>query len=376
MFTAVALASALLGPPDAGAPPACAYTAGAATLPVTGHPFAAESSDDGCWLFVSLSGTARRRGGVAVLHNEGGRFVPARTVPLAEDATGLSLSHQGDRLLVASGDSVLVLDVGRLESGDPKPEMGRIREPSGSQPIYVALSADDRLAFVSDERAASITVIDLARAEREGFGRLAVVGRIAQGTAPVGLALSPDGAWLYATSQRAGASARFPNRCRVESREDTLEHPEGFLSVINVAKAAIDPAHALRVAVPAGCNPVRVALASDGKTAWVTARGEDAVYAIDLADPAAASGISRRRFAVGSSPVGVAVPPGSGRVWVSDSGRFSTANGEVQTVASADAPAVRVPSGRFPRDLRFLPDGRTLVVAVFGSQAVQLVPAP
>jgi hypothetical protein len=33
-----------------------------------------------------------------------------------------------------------------------------------------------------------------------------------------------------------------------------------------------------------------------------------------------------------------------------------------------------VPSGRFPRDLRFLPDGKTLVAAVFGSRAVQFVP--
>ena len=191
----------------------------------------------------------------------------------------------------------------------------------------------------------------------------------------MGLALSPDGAWLYATSQRTGASAGFPNRCRAEAGEDALQHPEGFLSIIDVAKAAVDPGHALRAAVPAGCNPVRVALASDGRTAWVTARGEDAVYAIDFADPAAASGASRRRFAVGSSPVGVAVQPGSGRVWVSDSGRFSSADGEVQTVPSTDAPALRVPSGRFPRDLRFLSDGRTLIVAVFGSQAVQLVPA-
>ena len=376
MLEFVALAMALISPPAAGAEPACAYTAGPATVPVAGHPFTAQPTADGCWLFVSLSETAGGRGGVAVLHNDGGRFVQVRTVPLAEGAAGLSLSHQRGRLLVTSGDSVVEFDVARLESGQPNPEVGRIREPSGAQPIYVALSADDRLAFVTDERAARVTVYDLARAEREGFGPRAVIGRIAQGIAPVGMALSPDGAWLYATSQRAAPSAAFPKRCRAEQQEDTLQHPEGFLSIIDVAKAAVDPGHALRAAVPAGCNPVRVALSSDGRTAWVTARGEDAVYAIDLADPAAASGASRRHFAVGSSPVGVAVQPGSGRVWVSDSGRFSTADGELQTVPSADISGVRVPSGRFPRDLRFLPDGRPLVVAVFGSQTVQLVPTP
>jgi len=33
-----------------------------------------------------------------------------------------------------------------------------------------------------------------------------------------------------------------------------------------------------------------------------------------------------------------------------------------------------VASGLFPRDLSFLPDGRTLVVAQFESQAIQFVP--
>jgi hypothetical protein len=33
-----------------------------------------------------------------------------------------------------------------------------------------------------------------------------------------------------------------------------------------------------------------------------------------------------------------------------------------------------VPCGVFPRDLRFLPDGKTLVAAEFGSRDIRLVP--
>ena len=107
------------------------------------------------------------------------------------------------------------------------------------------------------------------------------------------------------------------------------------------------------------------ALSGDGRTAWVSARGENAVFAFSL------SNLTRGRLAVGDSPVGLAVQPGDGRLWVSDSSRFEDAEGDVRTVNAT--PPVRIKSGRY---LRFLPDGRTLVVAVFGSEAVQLIPVP
>lgn len=374
MLAAAAFASLLAA---ADLPQTCPYTAGPATVAVGGRPFAAEPTQDGCWLFVSLVGEGKGRGGgIALLHNEAGRFVLARTVPLTDAAAGLALSHDGTKLLVASGDGVRVLNVQRLESGAADPELGRISDGSGSATIYVALSADDRLVFASDEGAARITVADLGRAGREGFGPGMVIGRIAQGAAPVGLALSPDGTRLYATSQRVAPSATFPSRCKAETRGEGAEHPEGALSIIDVAKAAVDPAHALLAAIPAGCNPVRVAVAGDGRTAWVTARGENAVYAIDLEAHPSGPAFSRRRLSVGDSPVGVAIQPGSDRVWISNSGRFSNADGDLQRLPTSSESSTHVASGRFPRDLRFLPDGRTLVVAVFGSQAVQLAPTP
>jgi hypothetical protein len=59
-------------------------------------------------------------------------------------------------------------------------------------------------------------------------------------------------------------------------------------------------------------------------------------------------------------------------VWVANSDRFSAnGNGSRTAVSPGGALLRTVPSGRFPRDL---PDGKTLVVAEFGSQAVQFVP--
>jgi DNA-binding beta-propeller fold protein YncE len=196
----------------------------------------------------------------------------------------------------------------------------------------------------------------------------------------VGLALSPDGRRLFATSERMQDAVRFPVRCQAESAEEGGDkHSEGGLSVIDVARARTDPAHALLAVAPAGCNPVRVALTADGSRAYVTARGENAVYGFDVAGlTATPPAPSRTHYAAGDSPVGIAVQPAGGGVWVSDSNRFSPGRaGEVQSVPlTPDQTPVVLKSGAFPRDLRFLPDGKTLVVGVFGSNAVQLIPTP
>ena len=363
----------------AAAAPACTYTQGADTIAVPGHAFAAAPTADGCWLFVSLNGQGRMRG-VAVLKNVAGRFTLVRTVPLRDNTFGLSLTHDGALLMVAGGDAVDVLSVPRLQGEAGDPVLGRAAEGPGAGSIELIASGDDRLLFVSEEQAARVVVLDLERVRRGEFGAKAVIGYVPQGLAPVGLALSPDGRFLFATSQRMPAGATFPTRCQAESEEEGGGlHPEGGLSLIDVARARTDPAHALLAVAPAGCNPVRVGLSGDGARAWVTARGENAVYGFDVAGlTATPPKPSRTRYPAGDSPVGVAVQPGSGVVWVSDSNRFSPGRqGELQSIALAPGQApVVLRSRRFPRDLAFLPDGRTLVVAQFGSDAVQLAPVP
>jgi len=116
---------------------------------------------------------------------------------------------------------------------------------------------------------------------------------------------------------------------------------------------------------------VRVALSADGATAWVTARGDNAVLKFAtgrIADPPQAT-------TVGPAPVGVAARPDGRQVWVSNSDRFSSAGvGSLSMIAAAGGAGRSIPSGKFPRDMRFLPDGRTLLVAQFDSLALQLVP--
>jgi DNA-binding beta-propeller fold protein YncE len=83
-------------------------------------------------------------------------------------------------------------------------------------------------------------------------------------------------------------------------------------------------------------------------------------------------------IAVGRSPVGLAIRPDGTQLWVANSDRFASAAGSLTLVTPANPrearPAGSFNVGAFPRDLRFMPDGRTLVIALFGEQAVMVHP--
>src|SRR5438128_8154300 len=90
-------------------------------------------------------------------------------------------------------------------------------------------------------------------------------GDVPAGVAPVGLAVSPNGDWLYSTSElRSMSEAR-----RAEHQGSLslrLAGGQGTLAVIGVPKAETDPAHAIVSTVTAGCSPVRVITSANGGT--------------------------------------------------------------------------------------------------------------
>jgi DNA-binding beta-propeller fold protein YncE len=165
--------------------------------------------------------------------------------------------------------------------------------------------------------------------------------------------------------------------CKPEQKEGQI-HPQGLLFKIDVAKAATDPARAVVTAWPAGCNPVRVATSPSGKQLWVTARGDNALLKMQL-DEAGRAVIGE--FPIGDGPVGVAVRPDGKQVWVAISDRFNksgTGNlaGLTPLDGSAQTKLLSVAAQGFPRELSFLPDGRTLVATLFDAKQIQFVATP
>src|SRR5665213_1684684 len=98
-------------------------------------------------------------------------------------------------LIVAAGQRILFVDAGKLVSDPPHAILGYLDEP-GRAPqlgrIYANTTADDKILFVADENAMTISVIDLVKARANRFNRSAIIGQIPTGTLPIALTFSPD----------------------------------------------------------------------------------------------------------------------------------------------------------------------------------------
>jgi DNA-binding beta-propeller fold protein YncE len=331
-----------------------------AFVALPGRPFGVATTADGRWSFVDQLG-----GRVEVFSDAG--FAPSavRTIVVPGDAVGNSITRDGRYLLIADGeDGATVVSIARALSGNASGAvLGALKEPREPRlgpraAIEVASSLNSRYAFVSIEGAHAIAVYDLRVALRDRFRTSGYLGSVPLGPAPVGIAVSPNGRWLYATSERA----------RIGSQRGTL-------SVISVAEAERHPAGAVLATVPAGFSPVRVVASSDGSVVWVTARGGDQLLAFAAkqlrSDPARALLATVR---VGRDPVGLELVADGRQVIVADRGQSGLT--VISTAAAlAHRPAVigTIPAGSQPREMALEPNGDTLLVGNFSSDQLEAV---
>jgi DNA-binding beta-propeller fold protein YncE len=355
--------------------PACSTSAAAAPnlstvktafAPVPGgSPFGVAISPDNRFAFVAglaepLSVYSLALGGPAHVG----------TVSIGDAQTaGVTLTRDGRYLLAADDSGALVFKTSTLEKGGSL-SFGAIKttlRSAGQGGIEVATSPDGHFAFVTLEDTQEMAVFNLQRALAHGFQSSDLVGYVPLGVAPVGIAVSTSGRYLFVTSEGTKAS-----------------QSEGTLTTVNVAEAERRPSHAVVSTVAAGCNPVRVVATTS--TVFVTSRASDAVVAFSatglVSHPANALLGSVQ---VGEAPVGLALVNHDTALVVADSNRFGS------SVAPSDLAVVRVGSGghltldgyltagAFPRDMAVSPNGKLLLVSNFASgqlEAVQLAGLP
>jgi DNA-binding beta-propeller fold protein YncE len=364
-------------------------------LDMPGSPFEPVITADGCWLFVTLAGGNGAEGGnIAVVHRDAGKLSLVRTVPIKGGPTGAVLTHDGRILVVADGGYLAFLDAGRLISGQADPVLGYIGSGGPLGFIYVNVTADDKIAFAAAERAAAIIVVNMDRVRADRIADDAVIGKLDVGNAPIAVTLSPDGRYLYTTSEVSLAVWKWPEVCKPEGaaagggrgrgRGPPPYHGQGAIIVFDVARALTDPSHAAVSRVAAGCGTVRLALSPDGGTAYVSARADNSLLAFDaqrlVADTAHAL---LGKVEVGAAPVGVAVVDDGARIVVTNSNRFAGNAGDRQPLAVVDAAKLRaggkkavlgeIPAGAFPRELRLSADGRTLFLTNFTSRTLEMI---
>ena len=340
-------------------------------------------SKDGCWVFVSLTGGRGSNAGIAVLKRSGGKVELVRVVSLTSAPTGIRLTHDGKLLIAAATSATVFVDVQKMIDGAPDAVVGTI--PGGRGSIYANVTADDKTLFVAEENDQSIRVIDLEKARRDGYKEEDVVGKIPAGLAPIALTFSPDGKWLYTTSELALPAWNWPKACKSEGMpvpNTVVTGPEGAVIVVDVARAKIDPARAVVARVPSGCSAVRLSISPKGDRIYVTARNNNAVLEFDTAKLISDGEHAMVGIApAGDAPVPVMVVDQGKKLVVGNSNRFAGGDAP-ESLVVLDAAKMKeglgavlgtIPAGSFPREMAVSTDGRTLFLTNFGSNSLQVM---
>jgi len=249
-------------------------------------------------LTMNASHTATRQYGYTVAYQ-------------GEAARGVALTSDGKYAAVAVGNMIYVQFAKAAEQNSGTTQAATLAVP-GVSPVTdasgVAISPDNRWGFVTLRNSDKLAVFNMAKALTGGQDQPGVfVGAITLGIQPAGIAVSPDGLWLYVVS---GAKARTA----------AFGPSEGLISVLSIPKLVTSPSSALVAQTTAGCGATGVAVSPDGTTVWVTAQSSNALLGFSAAklraDPAHALTAS---VPVGQTPTGVIAVNGGKTIVVADS---------------------------------------------------------
>jgi DNA-binding beta-propeller fold protein YncE len=336
-----------------------------------GRPYAAVAAADGCSIFVSLQNSPNP-GSIALVTFQGGSFALRNTAPLKIQPAGLALTHDGKLLIAPGVDGVAFIDIDRLKSGASDSVLGTL-DDGGRGPIQAVVSNDDKFLFVSDERSNTITTIDLSKGRATGFKPDSIVGKIPTGTQPVGLALSTDQRFLYSSVEIAKDVTPGATCAETARGGQTSSIAEGVFTVIDVNKAKTSPATAVIAELPAGCRPVRVVLSSDGARAYVAARSSNEIVFFDTA---------MARGSVKSARLGSIKLPSSaiGLALAQDGSHLLASNGSTLTVIDTakspignDSIKTTAPTSGAGRELFITSDNRTVLLTNNAASLLEII---
>jgi DNA-binding beta-propeller fold protein YncE len=307
-------------------------------VPVGPYPFALSVTPDGRRVVVASMGVSDQT--LQLLDARSGRLLSS--VPVDGSWLGMVLSPAGDRVYVSGANRNVVLSFriegNRLVADRRIPLGGPGDETRNTLPSGLAVSPDGRFLWVARVHAGDVVKLDL---ETE-----AIVARVQVGRAPYRPVLSRDGRHL-AVALWGGA-----------------------------AVALLDPAKASVVAtVPTADHPCDVVFSPDGAFLFVAQANRNLVALLDVGarkvvrqvsvalGPDGPGSASAGSMPDGSTPNALALSPDGETLFVAN------ADDDAVAVVDVDGPPDRaravgfVPVGWYPAALALTPDGRTLFVA-------------
>jgi YVTN family beta-propeller protein len=288
------------------------------TFPAGKRPRGIHASPDGKLLYVAVSGSPII--GPPKLDEKGAPIFPK--------------VEGGDR----AEDGIAVIDL--------KTKKLLKRLPTGTDPEQFAVSADGKRIYVSNEDAATASLINVAD------GKVEAVVKVKE--EPEGVAFSPDGKFVYVTCETKGEVFVIDTRTNaavaeiaVGGRPRTVaflpdgskafvpSETAGTISVVNTTNYKL----VQTIKLPDGSRPMGTVMSGDGKRLFVSNGRAGTVCVLD---PAA--GTVLHTIKVGQRPWGLSLTPDGKRLFV--------ANGPSDDVSVIDVDAAkevgRVKAGKSP----------------------------
>lgn len=310
------------------------------------------------------------------------------SLPLTGSAESIAFSPDGRKAYVASrtaGAVSLVNTANNVQLAFPS--MG------GSLVEAIAAHPDGRWVYATGG-ISGLFVLDAGTASRVNTIPLAVSGvpvSVGAGSnlIPNGLAISPDGRYLYAVDNQSGGSVivvdvakqnvvasaslgagMMPLAVAIHPRgqlayfayADTTLAGRDAVGVFDVATLNLNP-----VGIAVGKRPEGMAVTPDGTKLYVANNLDNTVSVIDTASNTVLSTTT-----VGLAPMGLAVSPDGSRVYVANSGGNSASVINV----SSDVVESTVTVGTSPSGIAISPDGSRAYVVNTGSWTLSELGGP
>jgi DNA-binding beta-propeller fold protein YncE len=254
--------------------------------------------------------------------------------PDARTGYAASSTYYGEKPCKSTG---YPSDIQQIDMSGPTPVAGPKIDMSSTPPVGLALSPDGRTLYATSLCAQAVIPVDVSVATP-------VVGSpIAVGKGPLTVVVTPDGHTLY-----------------------TANIADATVSVVDLTQ----PSPVVVYTIAVGKEPLGMALTPDGTRLYVADRGECAVTEIDTATRTAnAIKLGSSACGAGAAPERVAASPDGARVYVTVPKTQTVTPIETAT-NTPDTPISFAGFGAFqPGGIAVTPDGKQVVVGdVLGSE--------
>ncbi|MFJ8473444.1 beta-propeller fold lactonase family protein [Kitasatospora sp. NPDC094011] len=271
---------------------------------------------------------------------------------------------------ISAATAALLSQPATAEAAAPPPTVAA-HLPVAPYPAGVALTPDGARAYVTSQSSGTVSVLDTASR--------AVTGSFTTGTGSYAVAVSPDGHRAYLTHHLDNtvtvvdtASNTVTATVPVGAQPWGLAlSPDGSRAYVSNAGAGtvsvLDTAsNTVTATVPVGAEPHGLAVSPDGKRLYVAASGAKAVNVVDTVGSTVSATV-----AVGHSAFGLALSPDGSRLW--------TADGDDSTAAVLDTGAGTllgtVTVGNGPYAVSLAPDGSTAYVSNYADNTLSVIDA-